>query len=173
MAETLSVQDRIADDGTLDYMRDAGILDGMLLDIGCGTGWLLDLIDKPAGTYVGIDEQMAPVHVASAKHPGYGFARANPRKLTMFKDDCYDSVVCLQALCLEDVAPEIWRILKPGGHLFCSVPSRSSIRPFGRGYSRRLVHTVLDRFTVIRTWRTAEVKNIHARKPLPNGIAFA
>lgn len=49
-----------------------GYLDGRVLDIGCGTGLLLDRVPGLSGRYVGVDPSMGMLRQAQRKFPGSG-----------------------------------------------------------------------------------------------------
>lgn len=48
-----------------------------VIDIGCGTGALIDLIDPPLDRYLGYDISKPMISAARAKHPMYGFCTAD------------------------------------------------------------------------------------------------
>jgi predicted TPR repeat methyltransferase len=50
---------------------------GFVVDLGCGTGWLIDQLDAPAGQYLGLDISPGMLAVARAKHPAHRFVEAD------------------------------------------------------------------------------------------------
>ena len=109
----------------------------LLIDVGCGRGWLMDLIyrNRFQVSYIGIDLSEASLRHASKKNFKY------PRML--IKSNCLslnlhsaiaDYVVCLETIehnNKEDgqsIIEECLRILKPGGLLFISTPIRKGSR---------------------------------------------
>jgi SAM-dependent methyltransferase len=97
------------------------LLGESVLDIGCGTGLLLDYLSPEV--YLGIDISPAMIQKAQAKHPGREFIVADmERVLSNTAAGSYDSVVCLfgpisYSLYPEKLIAEFHRVLKPGGIL--------------------------------------------------------
>jgi len=62
---------------------------GRVLDVGCGTGLLLDVLPAiTAHRYVGVDVSAGMVRVARAKHPGYRFVVADAAVVAWPMVDC-------------------------------------------------------------------------------------
>ncbi len=89
---------------------------GAFLDIGCGTGFLLELAAAHFGTCKGID--ITPAMVAASRAKGLDVVTGLSHELP-FADHTFDMVACNSFLHhLENLAPtlrEIHRVLKPGG----------------------------------------------------------
>ena len=97
---------------------------GKLLDVGCGTGALLDHLQKDHETY-GVD--YFPIALEfSAKRGLKNLVHGNAEKIPL-QSDCYDSVVSLDTLehVPDHIAAykEIFRVLKPGGTFVMNVPA--------------------------------------------------
>jgi SAM-dependent methyltransferase len=95
-----------------------------LLDIGCGTGAMLDML-APFGTVVGAD--FAPEALAFCRERGHSrLARADVRRLP-FADNSFDAVTAMDVIeHIDDdkaASAEIFRVLRPGGRLFVTVPA--------------------------------------------------
>lgn len=91
-----------------------------LLDVGCGTGYLFELL-RPAGDseWVGIDISPRMIEIARAKNiPGAEFL-VGPANRLPFADASFDVVVCSQSFhhypYQREAMNEVWRVLKPGG----------------------------------------------------------
>ena len=102
----------------------AARLDGQpyeaLLDVGCGTGFLIDLLVKqrPA-RYVGLDLSTEMLRMARQKQiAGAEFVNGTADKLP-FADGSFDIVTCSQSFhhypYPETAMQEAYRVLKPGG----------------------------------------------------------
>ncbi len=107
--------------------------DTLLVDVGCGRGWLLDLFyrNRYRISYIGIDLSL-PSLLKAIKKP-YKYPRL------LLRADCYkeplkgefaDYVVCLETIehnskeRSEAIIKWCKSILKPGGYLFISTPNR-------------------------------------------------
>lgn len=95
-----------------------------LLDIGCGTGAMLDML-SPFGSVVGAD--FAPQALEFCRTRGdYPLARADVRCLP-FAEASFDAVTAMDVIeHIDDdkaATTEIFRVLRPGGRLFVTVPA--------------------------------------------------
>jgi len=113
----------------------------LLLDLGCGSGWLSEHFPR----YVGVDAHPEAFGAAVGR-----VARADVLRLPL-RDGAFDAVVCKDVL--EHVADprgavrEIARVLRPGGRVYVSVPDAqrwvwedyTHVRPYPRAALRRLL----------------------------------
>lgn len=99
-----------------------GIAPGKLLDIGCGTGYVMYLAAQQGCDVVGADPSAWMLAKAAKR---YGFAKPQlveaPAHHLPFPDAHFDVVTAAGVLAyvsdMESTAREIARVLKPGGHL--------------------------------------------------------
>src|SRR5277367_6242429 len=99
--------------------------DGRLLDIGTGTGRVLELLAPRVRQALGVDASKAMLALARARLSGPGFAHCGVRLADMYRlplsDQSFDIVVLQMVLHhAEDPAGavlEATRVLKPGGRL--------------------------------------------------------
>lgn len=94
-----------------------------VLDLGCGTGFLLDLIPTlDPGRYTGADVSEAMLCQARVKHPQGMFIVGDQSNLTLTqKFDVVTSLWSLNHATLDHVTDTIqgaWRTLRPGGTFF-------------------------------------------------------
>lgn len=108
------------------YVRDG---QSEILDIGCGTGAMLDEL-APFGHVTGAD--FAPEALAFCRQRGshYPLTRADVRRLP-FASDSFDVVTAMDIIEHIDndkaASAEIFRVLRPGGRLFVTVPAFQSL----------------------------------------------
>jgi malonyl-CoA O-methyltransferase len=105
---------------------DRGNLNGTLLDLGCGTGFLTSGLLRHASPVIALDIALPMVQVTRAKlagtaNAGYVCADAEQLPLAAGSVDGVFSNLALQwCLNLDGVFTDIKRILKPGGRLVFS-----------------------------------------------------
>ena len=91
-----------------------------LLDVGCGTGFLLELLTaQKTARYCGLDLSQEMIRVAEKKQiPGASYYVGSSEDLP-FEDESFDVVTCSQSFHHyphpEKAMAEAWRVLKPGG----------------------------------------------------------
>ena len=104
------------------YSRDGRL---KILDIGCGTGAMLDDL-KPFGQVVGADFSPEALQFCVTRGVASPLARADIRRLP-FADASFDVVTAMDIIeHIDDdkaASREIFRVLKPGGRLFVTVPA--------------------------------------------------
>lgn len=111
------------------YQLAAAVVDGAVIDLGCGVGYGSRLLAAAADRVVGIDLSAAALRFAAATFaaPGLGFAAADARA-TPWSDGTFDWAVCFELI--EHVADgerlvaEARRLLGPHGCLLLSTPNR-------------------------------------------------
>ena len=100
-----------------------------ILDIGCGTGAMLDNL-APYGAVVGADFSPEALQFCTARGVHASLSRADVRRLP-FADSVFDVVTAMDIIeHIDDdkaAASEIFRVLKPGGRLLVSVPAFQSL----------------------------------------------
>jgi SAM-dependent methyltransferase len=105
---------------------------GSLLDVGCGRGFLRDWVIAQGGCYTGLD------FVVSNHTPRMtqGSAQALP-----FRNASFDLVCCVDAFehfpepAL--AATEFYRVLRPGGTFFLSVPNYGNVAGLVKWWAER------------------------------------
>jgi ubiquinone/menaquinone biosynthesis C-methylase UbiE len=151
-----------------------------MLDAGCGTG--LNLASLPLGS-IGIDLNPRNLALVRERLPGQVAVEGDIEQMP-FHDETFGTVLCTEVLehvPYPDLAlAEIRRVLRPGGVLIGSVPSRSMIwklrflsstcpgdEPFHNEYTPAEVRSMLAAFDVRRVWLSALHFNVMfvARRP--------
>jgi len=153
---------------------------GPMLDAGCGTG--LNLSSMPSGS-VGLDINPRNLALIRSRLPDRMAVEGDIENMP-FGDAAFETVVCTEVLehvpYPERALAEIRRVLRPGGLLLGSVPSRSLIwrlrflsstcpgeEPFHNEYRPPEVRAMLGGLEVQRIWLSALHFNVMlaARRP--------
>jgi radical SAM superfamily enzyme YgiQ (UPF0313 family)/2-polyprenyl-3-methyl-5-hydroxy-6-metoxy-1,4-benzoquinol methylase len=151
-----------------DTFRDALLrgrdpLQTAILDIGCGLGGLAEQV-KQCREFVGVDLSEVAVHDAIRRYghrPGYRFLQMDATKLD-FPDNHFDVVAAREVLehlpepsrCVA----EAFRVLKPGGSIVASSPTRDSLH---LRVNRLLGHPDFKcSYDHIREFTTAELRGL-------------
>jgi 2-polyprenyl-3-methyl-5-hydroxy-6-metoxy-1,4-benzoquinol methylase len=158
--------------------------DGVLLDVGCGSGGLLAAAAEKRILAAGIDASM--INLVAAKHmiEAHGgtarlacaYAEALPvDKARVTAVTMYDSIEHVSSV--RSTVSEACRVLKPGGHLAISTPNRFSLtrephvlvwgvgwlpRPLQKPYVRWRIGQPYNHTRLMSTWEMArELRNHH------------
>lgn len=116
---------RVAERGLLAPVRDA-LLElvaarSCVLDVGCGTGWLLgELASARELRGVGVDLSARAIELAARDHPGLTWVVANADRRLPLRDGAFDLALSVTG---PRPAPELARVLAPGGRLVVAVPA--------------------------------------------------
>lgn len=133
---------------------EANILNGRLLDIGCGKKPYLEFI-KNYDSYIGID-MPSTIH-GSSKLNSYGSALALP-----FSDSSFDSILCTEVL--EHVPnplialQEMYRVARPGSVLLLTVPFSEQLHEEPYDYFRYTIHGLVHLLTTSK-WNILRYHN--------------
>lgn len=118
---------------SLDLLRRHGVQAGSRwLDLGCGTGGNLGLLDAINPSLVlGLDVSPIALNIARTKRPRTLLVRADVSRVLPFYDATFDTVTAFNVLChswIESdtaVIGEIARVLRPGGVFLLTEPAFS------------------------------------------------
>lgn len=103
-----------------------------LLDVGCGTGAVLELFAGADRVLAGMDLSPEMLRIARKKRRGLREARLEAASAAgpwPFEDQSFDTIVALAMLEfvpeLDETLDELWRVLRPGGMALISVEDRT------------------------------------------------
>ena len=132
---------RDAAPGVLGLMRRAGIHEGLVVDLGCGSGiWAAALVDAGYDV-IGVDQSAALLEIARERAPGARFVQASlfdvrlpPCNAVTALGECFSYVVDPRAgrAALAVVLRRIAAALRPGGLLVFDVMTPGSEPEGGR-----------------------------------------
>lgn len=101
-----------------------------VLDVGCGSGNVLEGLDRDGLSVLGVDRVPAMLSHAARTHPADRFIVADATRLPI-PDSSVDLITCLGVLeyvpDYEAVLASFFDKLRPGGHLIVSFPNRRSL----------------------------------------------
>lgn len=90
-----------------------------LVDLGCGTGWLLDNFPHASGFYLGVDISPGMIERAQEKHPGCMFMEQDMLQPIPYQADVVTSTFGACSYVNPDLLVDaLDRILRPGGMFF-------------------------------------------------------
>lgn len=95
-----------------------------LLDVGCGTGYLFEILDNSNANFYGLDLSEKMLEVARNKNiPNTEYIQATAEKLP-YEDESMDVVTCIQSFhhypYPNEAIQEVYRVLRPGGYYILS-----------------------------------------------------
>lgn len=110
------------------YVEAADLVQGDLLEIGCGDGRGMDLLAPKCQSYTAIDKNTEVSSQLAEKYPDLKLLEMTVPPLAGITDNSFDWVISFQVI--EHIADhklfleEIQRVLKPGGKAIISTPNK-------------------------------------------------
>jgi len=124
-----------------------------VLDVGCGRGYVGDVVVERGGHYTGVD------FVASRS--GFRLALADAARLP-FAEAAFDAVLCIDAFeHFPDpiaVAMEFRRVLRQGGFVFLSVPNYANVAGLVKKTCESVGRYEKDTWAPFRNWQPQELE---------------
>ncbi|HAR19581.1 MAG TPA: SAM-dependent methyltransferase [Cytophagales bacterium] len=110
------------------YTVTSPLVKGDLLEIGCGEGRGIELLDQHVTSYTAVDKIADVIQKLATKYPKAKFWAMNLPPLKNLPDNFYDTVVSFQVIEHiqkdKEYLKEIARVLKPGGKAYITTPNR-------------------------------------------------
>ena len=150
---------RLIDDLQVDLLSDH-VVDRDVLEVGCGTGLLLDRVDELADTARGID--ISPGMLETARERGLDVVEGCATDLP-FESEAFDVVYSFKVLAhVEDIGAaldECCRVVRPGGRLFLEFYNPWSLRFLARrlGGPKKISESTNESAVYTRWDRPSEV----------------
>lgn len=120
-------------------------LHGNVLDVACGTGDMVQELQKRGCLVTGVDLSEEMLTIAKSKAPTATYMIADAEHLP-FENDCFDAVTCAfgvrNFVHLEQGLGEMLRVLKPGGRMVIlelATPDSPLLRPFYNLYTKKII----------------------------------
>lgn len=113
---------------------------GTVLDVGCGTGVIVDELLDLGCQFTGIDPSAKMIETAKTLHSSKEKANfaVGSAELLEYPDEAFDAVICMGVLervgNYEKALSEMIRVLKPGGTLLITTPNLFSPYLLWRDY---------------------------------------
>jgi len=124
-----------------------------ILDAGCGRGFARNIVAADGGSYMGVD--------LVANGEGFPLACAEASRLP-FPEATFDGVFCIDVFeHIPDgdrAAREFYRVLRPGGFLFLSVPNYGNIAGAVKVLYEALGWYEKDTWAPFRQWQPQELE---------------
>ena len=132
------------------YEEASKMINGKVLELGCGWGRGVEKLISAANHYTGLDKNTELIKALQAKYPEHTFKTANFPDLSDFEDNTFDYVVTFQVIeHIQDdkkFLAEAHRVLKPGGKIILTTVNKKF------SLSRNPWH--------VREYHTLELKNL-------------
>ena len=124
-----------------------------ILDVGCGRGYVRQIVQTHGGRYTGID--------LLANGSGFPLAVGDATRLP-FRDASFDGVFCIDAFeHISDgvaAAREFRRVLRNGGFMFLSAPNYGNVAGFVKWWCEKLGYAKKNTWAPFRRWQPQELE---------------
>lgn len=134
---------------------------GTLLDIGCGTGRVTQVLAQRANRTIGLDIAQGMLSYAAQRYPGICWLAGDAEALPLQSNsvDCVFSSMALQ-WCEEPgrVLQELQRVLRPGGKMVLAVMVENSLHELSHCWQQLDSAPHVNRFLPTRDWQYAAQK---------------
>ncbi|MHA6482600.1 methyltransferase domain-containing protein [Paenibacillus sp. strain BS8-2] len=123
--------------------------DERVIDLGCGTGDLAQVIASSGAACVGLDYSEDMIQAARSKYPGMSFRVANAEQFRLESgEEPYDAVFSNAALHWmlkpQDVITSVWLALRPGGRFVAEFGGSGNVGAIIAALAEQLEHAGVD-----------------------------
>jgi len=109
------------------YVDALPLIHGDVLELGCGEGRGIDLIEKKSKSFTAVDKIDEVIKVLKHKYNSHKFYTSSFPPVTLFSDNSFDTIISFQVIehIKDDMLfiNEIFRLLKPGGTAILTTPN--------------------------------------------------
>ncbi len=109
------------------YVEAFPFIKGDVLELGCGEGRGIRLIQRKAKSFIAIDKIESAISKLQVKHPSHKFYQSSFPPVTLFSDGSFDTIISFQVIeHIEDdefFIKEVYRLLKKGGTALITTPN--------------------------------------------------
>ena len=109
------------------YVDALPLIHGDVLELGCGEGRGIDLIEKKSKSFTAVDKIDEVIKVLKHKYNFHKFYTSSFPPVTLFSDNSFDTIISFQVIehIKDDMLfiNEIFRLLKPGGTAILTTPN--------------------------------------------------
>jgi 2-polyprenyl-3-methyl-5-hydroxy-6-metoxy-1,4-benzoquinol methylase len=109
------------------YVDVLPFIHGDVLELGCGEGRGIDLIEKKSKSFTAVDKIDEAIKVLKQKYDSHKFFTSSFPPVTLFSDNSFDTIISFQVIehIKDDMLfiNEIFRLLKPGGTAILTTPN--------------------------------------------------
>ena len=156
----------------LAYHTAAQLINGVVLEVGTGSGYGVNIISPRADKFITIDKFDCGLDLD--QYPNVEFRRMTVPPLAGVADQSVDCVISFQVIeHIEDdvkMVEEIWRVLRPGGRFVVSTPNRLMsltrnpwhVREYTPAEFTALLGTKFDKVEAMGVFGNAKVMEYYA-----------
>jgi len=130
-----------------------GVAGRKILDVGCGRGYVGQVVRDQGGDYTGLDFAVSRTGLRQA----VGDAASLP-----FPDAAFDGILCLDALehfpDIDQAVAEFRRVLRASGFAFLSAPNYANIAGIVKKYCETFGRYEANTWAPFRNWQPQELE---------------
>jgi len=129
----------------------------LLVDLGCGPGSSYKMLRHKCERYLGIDLSDEMLHQASGRYKD-NWLQADAEALPLASDSVdliYSNLALQWCMDRKELGHELFRVLRPGGRIVCSVILERSMQPLQRYLNEAEAAQCVNRQPALTDWEDA------------------